>query len=90
MKYKPGFRHRRSIRLKEYDYSQPGAYFITICTRDGELYFEQYPELKQIINRQWQEIPDRYANIRLDEFVIMPNHIHGIIIVGETLAVAPN
>ncbi len=88
MKYKPGFRHRRSIRLKEYDYLQPGAYFITICTRDGELYFEQYPELKQIINRQWQEMPDRYANIRLDEFVIMPNHIHGIIIVGATLVVA--
>ena len=88
MKYNPAVHHRRSIRLKEYDYSQPGAYFITICTRNKESYFEQYPELKRIVNRQWQEITSRFVNIQLDEFIIMPNHIHGIIIVGATLAVA--
>ncbi|MGH7802166.1 MAG: transposase [Thermodesulfobacteriota bacterium] len=88
MKYNPDIHHRKSIRLKEYDYSQLGAYFITICTHNKELYFEQYPELKQIVSRQWQEIPDRYTNIQLDEFIVMPNHIHGIMIVGATLAVA--
>jgi len=88
MKYNPDIHHRKSIRLKGYDYSQGGAYFIMICARNKELYFQQHPELKRILIRQWQEIPDRYANIRLDEFVIMPNHIHGIIIVGATLAVA--
>ncbi|KRT65801.1 MAG: hypothetical protein XU11_C0019G0022 [Candidatus Dadabacteria bacterium CSP1-2] len=88
MKYNPDIHHRKSIRLKGYDYSQGGACFITICARNKELYFQQHPELKRILIRQWQEIPDRYANIRLDEFVIMPNHIHGIIIVGATLAVA--
>ena len=88
MKYNPDVHHRRSIRLKEYDYSQAGAYFITICTRNKELYFERYSKLKQIVNQQWQKILENYANIQLDEFVIMPNHIHGIIIVGATLAVA--
>src|SRR3972149_1946309 len=90
MKYDSVIHHRRSIRLKEYDYSQPGAYFITICTDNKELYFEQYPQLKQMVNRQWHEITSRFDNIQLDEFIIMPNHIHGIIFVGATLAVAPN
>ena len=90
MKYNSDVHYRRSIRLKEYDYAQPGAYFITICTHNKELYFEQYPELKPIVSRQWQEIPDRYTDIQLDEFIVMPNHIHGIIIVGATLAVARN
>src|SRR3970282_1281495 len=88
MKYNPDIHHRKSIRLKGYDYSQGGAYFIMICARNKELYFQKHPELKRILIRQWQEIPDRYANIQLDEFVIVPNHIHGIIIVGATLAVA--
>jgi len=90
MKYDPNIHHRRSIRLKEYDYSQNGAYFVTICTHGRLLYFEEYLELKQIVNKQWQEIPNRFNNVELDEFVIMPNHIHGILfIVGATLAVAP-
>src|SRR4030067_2716725 len=90
MKYYPDVHHRRSIRLKAYDYSQPGAYFITICTDNKELYFEQYPQLKQLVNRQWHEITSRFDNIQQDEFIIMPNHIHGIIFVGATLAVAQN
>ena len=52
------------------------------------MYFERYPELKEIVNSQWQGIPNRYVNIQLDEFTIMPNQLHGIIIVGATLAVA--
>ena len=90
MKYDPDIHHRRSIRLKDNDYSLEGAYFITICTRKRELYFDRYPLLKEIVFLQWQKIPERYTDLELDEFVVMPNHIHGIIIVGATLAVAPN
>ncbi|MCK4353378.1 transposase [candidate division WOR-3 bacterium] len=77
-------KQRKSIRLKEYDYSQSGAYFVTICTYNQEMYFEQYPELKAIVLGQWQKLPDRFPNIELDEFVIMPNHIHGIIFIVDT------
>jgi len=91
MKYNPDIHHRRSIRLKDYDYSANGAYFVTICANSRQLYFEEYPELKQIVTEQWEDIPNRYSNIKLDEFTVMPNHIHGIIfIVGATLAVAPD
>jgi len=80
--------HRRSIRLKGYDYSQDGAYFIMICTRNRELYFLTYPELKAIVRQQWEKLPERFINLVLDEFTIMPNHIHGILIVGAGLAPA--
>jgi len=80
--------NRRSIRLKEYDYSQAGGYFITICSKDREMYFQLFQKLKEIVNRGWREIPNRYRNIQIDEFIIMPNHVHGILIVGATLAVA--
>jgi REP element-mobilizing transposase RayT len=73
--------HRRSIRLTEYDYSQPGAYFVTICTKNQQSCFQQYPELKAIVSKQWRNLPDRFRNIELDEFVVMPNHVHGIILV---------
>jgi REP element-mobilizing transposase RayT len=88
MKYNPEINHRKSIRLKGYDYSQDGAYFLTICTRNKELYFEVYSELKEILRRHWVELPERFPYLILDEFIIMPNHIHGIIIVGATPAVA--
>ena len=90
MKYNPEKHHRRSIRLKGYDYSNEGGYFITICTRNRELYFDIYPDLKEIVENEWKNIPNRYLHVSLDEFVIMPNHIHGIIIVRATLAVAQN
>jgi len=86
--------HRRSIRLKDYDYSQVGAYFITICTRNKKLYFERYSRLRNIVEKQWCNIPYRFKNVELDEFVVMPNHIHGIVVisfdkyVGATLEVA--
>ena len=81
---------RKNLRLKNYDYRQNGYYFVTICTQDRVHYFENHPELKQIVHDQWHELPKRFANIQLDEFVIMPNHIHGIIaIVGAPLVGAP-
>jgi len=95
----PRVSHRRSIRLKGYDYSQSGAYFVTVCTKDRELYFEKYRGLQEIVRQQWEELPQRFLDLTLDEFIIMPNHIHGILIVGAdrsaknvgaTLVVAQN
>jgi len=95
----PRLSHRRSIRLKGYDYSQGGAYFVTVCVRNRELCFEKYRGLQEIVRQQWEELPQRFPDLILDEFTIMPNHIHGILIVGAdrsaenvgaTLAVAQN
>ncbi len=72
--------HRRSIRLKNYDYSENGAYFITICTKSKAHYFAQYPALKQIVESEWDLIPERFPSVAIDAFVTMPNHIHGIIV----------
>ncbi len=81
--------NRRSIRLKGYDYSQPGIYFITICTyhrmhlfgkiHNGEMSLDARG---RIAWNEWMITPDLRPNIGLDAFVVMPNHIHGIIIVG--------
>ena len=80
--------HRRSIRLKEYDYSQNGAYFITICVQNKECLFGkiangkmQLNDAGNIIQTIWDEIPEYYDGIETDTFQIMPNHIHGIIII---------
>ena len=79
MKYDPQFHRRRSIRLESYNYSQCGAYFINICTKNREPYFEKYLELKLIVQKQWKLIPKRYQHVELDEYIIMPDHFHGIL-----------
>jgi REP element-mobilizing transposase RayT len=80
--------NRRSIRLKNYDYSSPGAYFITIVTNNRQYLFGEIVnnemilnEYGEIANKYWYEIPKHYTNTQLDEYVIMPNHIHGIIFI---------
>lgn len=90
MKFNPDIHRRHSIRLKNYDYSQNGYYFVTICTKNRECYFKKYQYLKTIIKNQWENIPNRYHNVTLDEYVIMPNHFHGIVFVGATFTVAQN
>ena len=98
MKYNPEIHHRRSVRLKNYDYSQAGAYFITICTQNRECLFGEIIDAKMGLNEygtiaknEWVKLTHRYPNIELDVFQIMPNHMHGIIaLVGATLAVAQN
>ena len=97
MTYNPSIHHRRSIRLPEYDYSQAGAYFITICTHQHQPLFGeivkcemQLNEFGQIIQTTWHDLVNHVARIELDAFVIMPNHIHGIItIVGAGSEPAP-
>jgi REP element-mobilizing transposase RayT len=107
MKYNPDIHHRRSIRLKGYDYSQCGYYFITICTKHRRCLFGEIENGQMILNnagkmidRWWNELKNKYANIEIDEYVVMPNHCHGIInivgivgadgIVGEDLCVFPD
>ena len=97
-KYDPQKHHRKSIRLQGYDYSQAGAYYVTIVTQwreclfgeiiDGEMYINEYGE---IVQKWWDEIPTHFPNTELGAFVIMPNHIHGIIFIttnrrGEVLS----
>ncbi len=83
-------KHRKRNRLKNYDYSQNGNYFITICTKDRINYFGEIIDGEMILNKYgkiankyWMEIPLHYKNIFIDEFIIMPNHIHGIIIIDR-------
>ena len=75
--------HRRSIRLPGYDYTQPGAYFVTICTQDGECLFDD-PVLRRVAETMWQRIPSHFGQVSLDASVIMPNHMHGVVIISDT------
>ena len=85
--YDPKKHHRRSIRLKGYDYSRPGAYFVTMCVQDWEWKFGRVVDGRVFLSREgeiasrcWAEIPQHFGNAVLDEYVIMPNHMHGIIV----------
>lgn len=80
--------HHRSIRLQGYDYSQPGAYFITICTQNSEYLFGDIADGEMVLGEAgrmvqgvWDELPMNYSGIETDAFIIMPNHIHGIIVI---------
>ena len=82
----PAIHHRRSIRLKDYDYRQAGAYFVTICTRGQECLFGEIVngemicnEMGMIVQVEWEKTAAIRSEIELDEFVVMPNHFHGII-----------
>jgi len=82
MIFNPDIHHRRSIRLQGYDYSKNGAYFVTLSTKDRNCYFDQFEQLRSIVELQWQSIPERFPDVMVDEYVIMPNHVHGIIVIG--------
>jgi len=90
MKYDPARHHRRSIRLKGYDYIRPGAYFVTICTQDrmcllGEIVDGEMRlnDAGEIVAWTWHDLPNHISNVQLDAFVVMPNHVHGIIIITD-------
>lgn len=81
--YHPDIHHRRSIRLPDFDYSQPGSYFVTICTQGRtELFGQviggimQLNDAGKMAERVWTDLPNRFAIIALDRYVVMPNHIH--------------
>ena len=82
----------KTARLSKWDYSSPGYYFITICTFYRENFFGYVKNnniilstIGKIIKQHWQNLPKFYSNIKLDEYVIMPNHFHGIIRIVETI-----
>ncbi len=105
MEDNPKIHHRKSIRLKGYDYSQAGAYFITICCQDRECRFGkivvgapladaqhgdaptmELNEFGQIAYNEWAKLQERFTNFELDVFQIMPNHVHGIIVLNKSIA----
>lgn len=74
----PAQPHRRSIRLAYYDYRTAGGYFITICAANRRPHFDD-PRLRQIVDNAWADIPNHHPYVAIDEFVVMPNHVHGIL-----------
>jgi REP-associated tyrosine transposase len=88
--FDPQKHHRRSIRLPDYDYSGPGAYFITMVTSGRECLFGEIEDgqiqlsaMGQIAEEHWCLIPEHFPSVELGAYVIMPNHVHGIIIIHE-------
>jgi putative transposase len=91
-KFDPQKHHRRSIRLQGYDYTQPGAYFVTIVTQgrvplfgeivNGEM---QLNSTGRLVHTEWQRQAHRFPNLQLDAFVVMPNHIHAILVIAESV-----
>jgi putative transposase len=86
--YDPNRHHRRSIRLAGYDYTQPGTYFITICTHERRPVLCEihsgtvsFTKIGQSVARCWLALPRHFENITLDSWVLMPDHMHGIIII---------
>ncbi len=90
--------NRKSIRLARYDYTSDGAYFVTICTKNRSCLFGNVVNGAMVLNgagkmidRTWRELPDKYLANSIDEFCIMPNHVHGIITIepDPTVGAAP-
>ncbi len=92
MKYHPDIHKRRSIRLQGYDYSAAGAYFVTLCTQNGECLFGDIIADEMMLNvagrivvDEWLKTAEIYNTIELDEWVVMPNHFHGIVVFTDTV-----
>lgn len=88
---------RRSRRLPGYDYSSSGMYFLTLCTAGKALLFGRIVrgemvenECGQIVRSYWEELPSRVEHIRTDVFVVMPNHIHGVIAIFDNSVKSPS
>jgi len=92
-KFNPAMHHRKSIRMKDYDYSQNGAYFVTICVNNMVCFLGDVVDSTMVLNdvgkmvqTAWNNLPKRFPEIQLDVCTIMPNHLHGIVaIVGAPL-----
>lgn len=101
MKYNPNIHNRKSIRLKGYDYSQAGLYFITICVDrrrnpywwpfgnivNGEMVLN---DAGKMVENEWLKLSERFTNIKLHEFVVMPNHFHAIMEIDGGHMIVPN
>jgi REP element-mobilizing transposase RayT len=94
MVFDPDRHHRRSIRLRGYDYSRAGAYFVTICVQDRTRLFGEIADGSMHLNDAgrtvravWEEIPAFYPGVGIDHFIVMPDHFHGIIVLLSTIIV---
>jgi len=83
--------HRRSLRLQGYDYGGAGAYFLTLCAHQRACLFGDIldgimheNEAGQAVREAWESLPDRFPDAELDAFVVMPNHVHGILLIGDS------
>jgi putative transposase len=90
MAYNPEIHRRQSIRLPNHDYSQSGVYFITMCTYQRAHVFGQIIDGQMILNNAghiakicWHGIPNHFQAVHLDEFIVMPNHMHGIVVIHD-------
>lgn len=91
MTYNPDIHHRRSIRLREFDYSSSGGYFVTTCVQNRECLFGDILDGIMVLNNAgkviqsvWKGLPERFPSIELDAFVVMPNHVHFIVMIRVT------
>ncbi len=91
MRYNPEIHHRRSIRLKGYDYSSNGAYYITINTQNREFFFGDIIDAEMVLNdagrmiEEWyKKLPDKFPGVELDEYVVMPDHFHCIVVIDDS------
>ena len=91
MTYSPQRHHRRTLRLKEFDYTQAGYYFVTIVVKErecllGEIVGEEMKlnDMGRIVAVSWEWLRDQYSYVELDEYIVMPNHVHGIIVIRDT------
>ncbi len=96
MTYNPDIHHRRSIRLKEYDYSNAGAYFITLCSFQRECLFGdvvtgemRLNDIGLMVRECWQKTAAHFPYLEMDEFVVMPNHFHAIMFITKFLGAEP-
>jgi putative transposase len=88
--------NRRSIRLAGFDYSQAGNYFVTVCTQNGVCFFGNVMDGEMVVNDAgtmvntvWDELPTYYPGVSIDAFQIMPNHLHGIIVLRHPVGATP-
>jgi len=89
-RYDPERHHRRSMRLRGYDYSRAATYFVTICTYQRECLLGEVVDgrvllgaLGRLVEEQWHAIPGHFDSVSVDAFVAMPNHVHGLIVIGR-------
>jgi len=87
----PERHHRRSVRLHGYDYAQTGLYYVTICSHNHECLFGEIcdgqmhlNQLGTIAHTEWESLPERFPDVQLDAFVVMPNHLHGVVALIKT------
>jgi len=94
MKFNPEIHHRQSIRLRDYNYSRAGAYFVTVCVFERECLFGELVdgemrlnEAGRMVRECWDGIPDHFPHVELDAFIIMPNHLHGIFVLNDDASI---